>query len=165
MQYWAFISYSHRDRSWGRWLHHSLETYRIPRQLIGADGRDGPIPRRLIPVFRDREELPSASDLGTTIGNALAQSRYIIVICSPRSAQSKWVNEEILNLKRMGRQDRILCLIVGGEPHASDQRGTEDLECFPEALRYEVDAETGELTDRMAEPIAADARMAARMRN
>jgi hypothetical protein len=34
-RYWAFISYSHQDKSWGRWLHRALETYRVPQRLVG----------------------------------------------------------------------------------------------------------------------------------
>ncbi len=61
-----------------------------------------------------------------------------IVICSPQAAKSKWVNEEILAFKRLGREDRIFCLIVGGEPNATDMPGREDEECFPPALRFRL---------------------------
>src|SRR5689334_13547543 len=70
-KYWAFISYSHRDKSWGDWLHKALETYRVPRRLVGSAGRDGPVPKRLFPIFRDREELPTSADLGSNISEAL----------------------------------------------------------------------------------------------
>jgi hypothetical protein len=78
------------------------------------------VPKRLAPIFRDREELASATDLGTVISEALQQSACQIVICSPQAAKSKWVNEEIIAFKRLGREDRIFCLIVGGEPNATD---------------------------------------------
>ncbi len=155
-QYYAFISYSHADKKWGDWLHKSLETYRIPKHLIGQQARDEEIPERINPVFRDREELPTSSDLGTMINNALSDSRYLIVICSPHSAQSRWVNEEILSFKRLGRSNRILSIIVDGEPNASD-KNTGQQECFPEALKYDL-GKNGELTDIRSEPIAADAR-------
>src|SRR5438270_7229467 len=117
-KYWAFISYSHTDQKWGAWLHRRLETFRVPRSLIGQPGRDEPVPRRLFPVFRDREELPSSADLGANIRMALEQSRFLVVICSPRSAASKWVAEEILLYKRLHGEDRVLALIVDGEPNA-----------------------------------------------
>jgi eukaryotic-like serine/threonine-protein kinase len=88
-----------------------------PRQLIGTVTPRGPVPERVAPIFRDREELASATDLGTVINEALRLSACQIVICSPSAARSKWVNEEILALKRLGREDRIFCLIVAGEPH------------------------------------------------
>jgi tetratricopeptide (TPR) repeat protein len=156
-KYWAFLSYSHRDAKWGSWLHKALESYRPPRQLIGKTTARGPVPKRLAPVFRDREELASATDLGTVINEALTQSACQIVICSPNSARSKWVNEEILAFKRLGREDRIFCLIVDGEPNASDNPAIAEQECFPQALRYRLGPD-GSLSTIRTEPIAADAR-------
>jgi tetratricopeptide (TPR) repeat protein len=156
-KYWAFLSYSHRDAKWGAWLHKALESYRPPKQLIGTVTARGPVPKRLAPIFRDREELASATDLGTILNEALRQSACQIVICSPSAARSKWVNEEILAFKRLGREDRIFCLIVGGEPNASDDPAHADEECFPSALRYRLGAD-GELSSVRTEPIAADAR-------
>jgi len=156
-KYRAFLSYSHRDSKWGTWLHKSLESYRPPKQLIGTVTPRGPVPKRVAPIFRDREELASATDLGTVINEALSQSASQIVICSPSAARSKWVNEEILAFKRLGREDRILCLIVGGEPNASDDPAHADEECFPQALRFKLGAD-GNLSTVRTEPIAADAR-------
>lgn len=153
MKYYAFISYSHQDKEWGDWLHKALETYKVPRALVGQMGRDGAVPKRPYPVFRDREELPTSADLGENIGQALRASRYLIVICSPRSAQSQWVNEEIRSFKAMGRANRVLCLIVDGEPNTDDP----ETEAFPDAVKFIVD-DDGKLTDERAEPIAADAR-------
>lgn len=154
--YRAFISYSHADKTWADWLHKALETYRIPSRLVGTETSIGSIPRRLNPIFRDRDELASAHDLGRKVNEALAQSANLIVICSPASATSHWVNEEILAYKRMGRAERIFCLIVGGEPNASDLPGRESEECFAPALRFHFD-ENGQPTTERTEPIAADA--------
>lgn len=104
MKYWAFLSYSHRDQKWVDWLHKALETYRVPRPLVGKESRDGKIPSRPFPIFRDREELPVSSDLGLNIKEALRESRYLIVICSPRAAQSRWVGEEIRTFKKLGHE-------------------------------------------------------------
>jgi tetratricopeptide (TPR) repeat protein len=156
-KYRAFLSYSHRDTKWATWLHKSLESYRPPKQLIGTVTARGPVPKRLAPIFRDREELASATDLGTLLNEALRQSACQIIICSPSSARSKWVNEEILAFKRLGREDRIFCLIVDGEPYASNDPAHADEECFPPALRYKLGPD-GELSTVPTEPIAADAR-------
>ena len=156
-KYWAFISYSHRDTKWAEWLHRGLESYHPPKALVGTLTALGPVPKRMSPVFRDREELPSATDLGALISTALEQSNCQIVVCSPQAAKSKWVNEEILAFKRLGREDRIFCLIVGGEPNATDMPGREAEECFPPALRFRL-APDGSLSDTRTEPIAADAR-------
>lgn len=157
IKYWAFLSYSHRDARWGTRLHKALESYRPPKQLVGKITERGPIPARLSPIFRDREELASATDLGTSINDALSRSISQIVICSPSAARSRWVNEEILAFKRLGREDRIFCIIVDGEPNASDYPTQAHLECFPPALRYRIGAD-GELSSIRTEPIAADAR-------
>lgn len=155
--YRAFISYSHRDKAWADWLHGELETWRVPSRLIGTQAAHGVIPRSLRPIFRDREELASATDLGEEITDALDRSDCLIVICSPAAAASRWVNEEVLTFKRMGRGGRILCLIVDGEPNATDMPGRASEECFCPALRFALDA-MGKVSDKRAEPIAADVR-------
>lgn len=157
-KYKAFISYSHRDKQWGDWLHKALEGYRVPKRLVGSAGRDGAVPARLFPIFRDREELSSSSDLNSEIKFALEQSASLVVICSPHSARSHWVNEEILAFKRMGRENRILALIVDGEPGSADKPGADAaFECFPRGLKYQLGT-NGDLSAVPAEPIAADAR-------
>ncbi|TAN08720.1 MAG: TIR domain-containing protein [Rhodanobacteraceae bacterium] len=155
--YRAFISYSHQDKAWADWLHKALETYRVPSRLVGTETPAGTIRPRLNPIFRDRDELASAHDLGRKVNEALTQSANLIVICSPHSAQSRWVNEEVLAYKRMGRAERIFCLIVDGEPDATDKPGHEAEECFAPALRFQLDP-NGEPTAERTEPIAADAR-------
>src|SRR6476646_4826727 len=151
-KYAAFISYSHSDQGVARWLHQALETYRVPRDLIGSPSEFGPVPKKLPPVFRDRDELPASGDLGERLRAALADSRFQIVLCSPKAAQSHWVNEEILSFKRMHGERRTLAVIASGEPYAGG-----DAECFPEALRFQLNPD-GSLSDRPAEPIAADLR-------
>ena len=103
-------------------------------------------------MFRDREELPTATDLGNILTQALRDSAFQLVICSPAAARSRWVNEEVLTFKRLGRSDRILCLIVDGEPYSGG-----DDEAFPAAVRFNLDAD-GQFSSEPAEPIAADVR-------
>jgi tetratricopeptide (TPR) repeat protein len=156
-RYRAFLCYSHRDSAWADWLHRALESYPIPSRLIGLTTSAGVIPARLAPVFRDRDELPSATDLSAKVSDALAQSACLIVICSPHSAQSHWVNEEVEEFQRLGRAHRIFCLIVDGEPGASAWTGREHDECLPAALMHRIDA-SGNATVEILEPIAADVR-------
>jgi WD40 repeat protein len=156
-KYWAFISYSHADQNWADWLHKSLETYGVPKVLVGRTSKVGVVPKRAYPIFRDRDELPSSADLGEKLTQALMQSRFLIVVCSPRAVASRWVNEEIKSFKSIGREDRVLCLIVDGEPYASEHPELGLEECFPEPVRYKVDANK-RITEERTEPIAADAR-------
>lgn len=146
-RYKSFISYSHRDETWGKWLQRALESYRVPRRLVGGQGRFGPVPARIAPVFRDREDLSSAADLSSSVKEELAASETLVVICSPAAAASRWVNEEVRFFRELGRGDRILALIVDGDPPSSDPEQA----CFPAAL---VEGEGG----AAFEPLAADAR-------
>src|SRR3977135_3903903 len=151
-RYWAFISSGHGDARWGDWLHAALETCRIPARLVRNATPEGAVPKRVFPVFRDREELASSASLGENIENALRLSRALVVICSPRAAASRWVNEEIKLYKSMGHEGRVFCVIVDGEPNAPADSGL--LECFPKAALVRLN-QKGELSDEPAEPIAA----------
>ena len=155
--YRAFISYSHRDKAHVRRLHREVESFRIPKKLVGRVTSVGEVPRRLAPVFRDRDELPASSDLGAQLRAAISGSMFLIVICSPASATSHWVDQEIINFKRAHGEGNLLALIVDGTPYGSDTPGQEEDECFPRALRYVLGPD-GELSDVRTEPIAADLR-------
>lgn len=144
-RYWAYISYAHEDERWAAWLQKALESYRIPKRLVAAAPSAGEIPRRLNPVFRDRADLSSASDLTEQVQSTLESSRALIVICSPAAARSRWVNEEISRFRALRGERQIHCLIVG-DPESS----VPDENCFPPAL-----LEGGN------EPLAADARKSA----
>jgi WD40 repeat protein len=156
-KYWAFITYSHKDEKWAAWLHRSLEHYYVPRSFVGSATRVGIVPKRLYPIFRDRDELPSSSSLSQEIQEALVQSRNLLIVCSPHAVVSHWVKEEILSYKRLGRSSRVFCFIVDGEPNASDDPLSGLPEAFPEVVRFAIGPQ-GELTQQRAEPIAADVR-------
>jgi len=143
-KYKAFISYSHHDEHWAKWLHGALESYHVPRKLVGTTVGGLKVPARIRPVFRDRDELSSASNLGDTVKQALQDAENMIVVCSPAAAASFWVNEEIRYFASLGRQKQIFCVIVDGQPPGPGVSST----CFPEAL-----AEIG-----LHEPLAADVR-------
>lgn len=133
----AFISYSHRDAAIAGWLHRSLEGYRIPKHLIGSETLFGPVLARLTPIFRDREDLPAATDLSAAVKAALAVSDSLIVICSPAAAASPWVTREIETFHALHPDRPVLLAIADGEP----------ADCFPPAIRALA-----------AEPLAADLR-------
>ena len=143
-RYKAFISYSWADKAWGEWAHRSLETYRPPKGV--ADGQS------LHPIFKDREEEAAGGSVGAAIEEALAASEFLIVICSPRSAKSQWVNREVAWFKTQKDKRRVLALIVDGEPgHATE-------ECFPRTLTHKVSADLQPTEEWEDAPLAADAR-------
>ncbi len=148
-RYAAFLSYRHADnreegRRWAEWLHQALETYEVPRDLVGSTNLRGTaIPTALYPVFRDEEELSADADLSQNIRRALDNTEVLIVLCSPRACASTFVAEEIRYFKELGKGDRILALIIDGEPNADDPAKAEhgispEMECFPQPLRFGV---------------------------
>jgi tetratricopeptide (TPR) repeat protein len=152
-RYRVFLSYSHADTVWARWLMRRLESYVVPKRFRGRAAPVGEVGRRLAPVFRDRDELPTTSDLGETIRAALRESATLVVICSPMSARSRWVQEEIMAFKRLHGERGVFAFIVGGEPKVAG--AAED--CFSPALRAELGPD-GEVSRSPAEVVAADAR-------
>jgi len=156
-KYRAFITYAHKDENQARWLRKKLEKFSVPKNLVGKKGKFGKIPSRLYPIFRDRDELPGSAQLGSVIEEALHDSSHLIVLCSPNAVKSRWVNEEIRLFKKMGKGDRILCLLIDGEPMADDLAHSKGKECLPLAVRRKID-DNGELIDEIDEPGAADLR-------
>jgi hypothetical protein len=150
-RYQAFLSYSHRDVEQGTKLHAALENYRVPADLVGRPGAHGVTPSRLRPIFRDRFDLEAGHSLRDQVIDALKSSAALIVLCSPNSAKSTYVNEEVRLFKMLGRSDRIYPVIVDGEP------GDAERECFPANLSRVFDAK-GAPTGEVVEPLAADMR-------
>lgn len=157
VRYYAFLSYSHKDEELADWLHGQLEKFRVPSTVAGRLTQHGVVPKRLTPVFRDRHELAAADDLGAEIRQALAASRYLVVLCSPDAAKSRWTNAEIEEFKKTRPEGCVFAAIASGEPFASDIPGREEEECFPPALRFKYDRR-GHITTKRAEPLAADLR-------
>ena len=140
-RYDAFISYRHGDLDGkvAERLHKLLEAYRIPSALAKKLGK-----KRLDRIFRDREELPTSSDLSSSINEALETSRFLILICSRRTCDSLWVMREVERFGELHGKDKIVALLIDGEPDES----------FPPGLRErEIDGEIVYI-----EPLAADVR-------
>lgn len=126
-EYFAFISYQRKDEKIADELRHKLEHYHLPSSVR----KENPsFPKTIYPIFRDALEL-SGGVLSEQIEQALAQSKYLIVVCSPNSAKSPWVNKEVQTFIRMGKERKIIPFIIDGEPNSKNS----DSECFPPALR------------------------------
>jgi len=159
-KYYAFISYSHTDSDWAKWLQHEFEYYKLPSTFNGRED----VPSSFRPVFRDEDEL-SGGDLKPQILEALSDSEYLIVICSPASAQSKYVNSEIEDFLKIGAgrgldySSKIFPLIVEGKPNVDkgSSNVSKDLECFPEAIR-EIKNQSGENLELIAGDVTATGR-------
>ena len=138
-EYVAFISYSHRDAQWAKWIQRAIERYKLPAAFANEHG----LPRRLGKVFRDREELSTGQNLGDHLTAALDKSENLVVICSPNAVNSQWVCQEIEYFKALGRGDRIFGLLVDG-----------GAEALPPPLLTDVEGNP-------LEPLAADPRKVA----
>ena len=156
-RYYAFLSYSHLDKELANWLHRELERFRVPHSLAGKLTANGVVPHRLTPIFRDQHDLSAGGELADEIKAALAASQFLVVLCSPTAAKSRWTNDEIENFKRTRPEGCVLAAVAAGEPFASDLPGREEEECFPPALRFKYDRR-GHRTAKRAEPLAADFR-------
>ena len=126
-QYIAFISYKREDEKWAKWLQKKLEHYKLPLSIRKVNPN---LPEKIRPVFKDTTDL-SGGILETVIKDALLSSKYLIVICSPRAAQSPWVCREVQVFIDLGREEFIIPFIVDGEPNSADIA----TECFPKNLR------------------------------
>jgi WD40 repeat protein len=116
MKYDAFISYRHleKDMFVAKGIHKALETTKIPGKIKKLTGK-----KRIQRVFRDQEELPIGSDLGENIEAALRESEYLVVICSPETKDSVWVMKEIDTFIALHGREKILAVLVEGEPEDS----------------------------------------------
>ena len=144
--YEAFISYRHLpvDRNVAVRLQRSLEGFRIPRQLQEAAGR-----RRLGKCFRDEDELPTSDSLSDQIEEALRRSRYLVVVCTPKTRESRWVLREVELFASYHGRHNVLVALAEGEPDES----------FPQLLLSQARvADDGSVTDEPVEPLAADFR-------
>ncbi|MCR5801793.1 MAG: TIR domain-containing protein [Lachnospiraceae bacterium] len=119
--YNAFISYKHAeiDSEVASTVQRSLEHYRIPAKLQKKTGH-----KRIERIFRDKDELPITNNLGDTIQTALENSDYLIVICSPHTKESIWVQREIDYFLKSHPEEKVLTVLADGEP----------IETIPEVL-------------------------------
>jgi len=145
LRYRAFLSYAHADTSWAKWLHGRLEAFRIDHDLAGRTTSLGVVPASLRPVFRDRDDFPSGHSLTNATIAALDSSAALLVLCSPPSAQSKFVNEEVRLFRWRHPERPVIPVIIGGTYPDN----------FPPALRNEVDSD-GTITDRSVALLGPD---------
>ena len=137
--YRAFISYRHLplEKKYAKMLHRKIEHFIIPSALR----KNGE--KHIGYVFRDQDELPISGKLSGNIEEALDNSDYLIVICSPETSNSKWVLREISYFLERHDRDHVLLLLASGHSKES----------IPAQLRETRDEE-GNLIDSF-EPLAA----------
>ena len=111
--YDAFISYKHAplDSKIADHVQKNLEHFRIPDKIRQKTGK-----KKIERVFLDKDELPITADLSETISNALKSAEFLIVICSPETKKSVWVQREIEFFLEHHSRNNVLTVLVDGEP-------------------------------------------------
>ena len=141
MKYEAFISYRHReiDEVVAKHIQKIIERYRVPKKIAKEIGRT-----HVGKVFRDSDELQAASNLSEIIRTGIENSEWLIVICTKRYKDSVWCMEEIEHFIELNGREKVIVILVEGEPNES----------FPSILtEIEVDGEIKHI-----EPLAVDIR-------
>lgn len=129
--YFAFISYNSKDNCWAKALQRTMERWRLPASLR----KEKELERRpMRKVFFAPSEI-QLGDLKEELKARLRASRYLIVVCSPNSAKSDWVRQEIEYFIELGRKENIYFFIIKGEPNSPD----EEKECFNPAIKRNFD--------------------------
>ena len=102
--YNAFISYRHSelDSKVAIEVHRKLERFKLPANIRKNFPKDH---QKIERVFRDQDELPLADNLSDPIEQALRNSDFLIVICTPRLPESRWCQREIETFKKLHGQE------------------------------------------------------------
>ncbi len=125
-RYNAFISYSHAtDSKLAQALQHALHKFAKPWYK-----------KRNLELFRDESNLSASPHLWNNIVKALDESEYFILLGSPLSAHSDWVNKEISYWLESHTSDTILIVLTGGviEWDAENKRFRTENNALPTAL-------------------------------
>ena len=130
----AFLSYSHHDAAVAEWLQRKLEQFNLSRQYVNPVDEDCHFLR---PIFRDRTDL-SSGVLSEVIDRNLAESKFLIVLCSPHSAESVWVSKEVQYFFEHKGMHFVIPIVIDGEPYSGGAR-----ECMPIYMREYVDSHVG----------------------
>ncbi|HEX5846138.1 MAG TPA: tetratricopeptide repeat protein [Rhodoplanes sp.] len=152
--YRAFLVFALADAAWADEFQRALESARIARQLVGKETPYGSAPADLKPIFRFGDAPEGQGGLTDEAASALADSLFLVVLCSPDAAGSESVDEAVRRFKLAGKRERIIPVIIDGEP------GNEARECFPVALRFRLSPD-GPLSiepEATVAPLVIDAR-------
>lgn len=124
-KYGVFISYSRRDSVFARKLEDAIEAYRPSRDL--------PVPRRQLKVFRDESDF-TGGEYSAALDRNLRDSSKLLVICSPNSRASAFVNDEIERFSGYRGAENIVSVLLAGLPNNDARPEQEAQKAFPESL-------------------------------
>jgi len=121
----VFISYSRKDLAFARALERALGSYTPPKGIAA--------PHQRLRVFRDQSDL-TGTEYHQSIARHLAQSRKLVLLCSPRARASAFVGDEVRQFVAVHGAEHVVPLIVDGLPNNEAGAEQEGLKAFPEAL-------------------------------
>ncbi len=153
---WAVIDFAPEDTAWCDWLYRNLNGYPVPTPLIERKTPHG-FPRPdCVSIFPDRRD----PQHGEHYPSALALSKYLILVCSPHSAHAAACDEGIRAFKSAGGEERIIALIVEGEPDAASDRlpRPATVDWLPPWLRWRMGEDGQFVQAERSEPRIIDAR-------
>ena len=130
-KYTAFISYNSKDDKVARWLQKRLESYSLPSVLANDSGVGNKLEgnsRRRFRIFRYVTDFVAKNINDVT--KELDQSKYLIVVCSPNSANAPWVRTEVGYFIANNRKNDIIPFVVNGIPYSNKEN-----ECFTPELK------------------------------
>lgn len=130
-KYTAFISYNSKDDKVARWLQKRLESYSLPSVLANESGIRNKLEgnsRRRFRIFRYVTDFVAKNINDVT--KELDQSKYLIVVCSPNSANAPWVRTEVGYFIANNRKNDIIPFVVNGIPYSNKEN-----ECFTPELK------------------------------
>ncbi|WP_425434446.1 toll/interleukin-1 receptor domain-containing protein [Lentzea fradiae] len=115
----------------------------IPRHARHAADPEGPAGRRLRPIFRDDDEMAPSGPLAERLRTAIDEAPAMILLASPASARSHYVNLEVEHFLSGHDPKRLVIIVTGADRPAKPE--------LPPAL------------DRVEDPLWLDARGARKL--
>lgn len=109
-KYFAFISYSRKDKRAAEWIQKAVENFRYPKHLTLVRPSHEEYVR---PIFLDENELEiSETNFSKDIERNISDSQYLILLCSGNSKNSPWVKHEIEFFLKTHSNDTSLIIPV-----------------------------------------------------
>lgn len=132
--YSAFISYSSKNKRIAKALWRKLEHYRYP---VVLQKQHENVPKKLH-VFLDRGDISPGGTVEKALSRELVDSKKLIVICSPASAISSYVEFEVKSFFEIGHTaDDVIPYIIAGEVNKNSPRN-----CYVPSLFGKEDKDT-----------------------